>query len=222
MRATSAMAVDGGGAIYVADAIAGRIWIRWPEGALLRSFRIAAQRAPHGPFNFCVTADGTIVVPDEVGGRIQAFSPTGQLKVSWKIPAPSGNQLAAPLAVSSSGFDDFIYVADATSGRIYKYTYRGEQESVWDAPVDSPGSLRALGVSRDRLFALRGTNTNAQIELWSLDGRRILTDTLGGLLATSTQASSTQTNLLLAVAPENQLFILDAAKPRVLGFRLRK
>src|SRR3954469_23961866 len=92
MRTTSALAVDGGGAIYVADAVAGRIWIHWPEGALLRSFRIAAQRATHSSFNFCITADGTIVVPDESGSRIQAFSSNGQLKAAWKLPAASGNQ----------------------------------------------------------------------------------------------------------------------------------
>jgi hypothetical protein len=212
MRTATALAIDSGGGIYVADATTGRVWIHWPEGELLRNFRITPQRAANGVFGFCVTADGTIVVPDAAGARVQAFSPGGQLKISWKIP-PSTNNQAAPIAVSSSGFDDFVYVADATSGRIYKFTNHGQQEAVWEPPADSTGALRAIAVSRNHVFVLRGTKP--QMEIWDVDGKRMGVDTLGGLLDASSK------NLPLAATPDEQVFVLDTAKSRVLRFQLR-
>jgi streptogramin lyase len=213
MRATSALAIDSGGAIYVADAAGGRIWIHWPEGQLLRNFRIPAERAAKGAFGFCVTADGTIVVPDTAGARVQAFSPGGQLKIAWKIPPASSNQ-SAPISVSSSGFDDFVYVADAASGRIYIFTNRGEQQAAWEPPSDASGPLRAIGVSKSHVYALRGGKP--QLEIWTPDGKRAGVDALSSLVSASPKPLS------LAVTPDDQVFILDAATTRVLRWRLRQ
>ena len=85
-RAASAVAVDSGGAIYVGDARGGRVWIHFPDGDLLRNFRIARQRADDALLAFCVTADGRIVVPDADGGRIQVYTPAGRLQSAWTLP----------------------------------------------------------------------------------------------------------------------------------------
>ena len=73
------IAVDSGGAIYVADARAGLIRVFFPEGDLLRVIRVAPQRQFEGPFIFSTGADGQIFVPDPAGGRVQVFSPRGPL-----------------------------------------------------------------------------------------------------------------------------------------------
>ena len=176
MRTASAVAVDSGGAIYVADARGGRVWIHFPDGDLLRNFRIAPQRAGDASFGFCVTADGTIVVPDPDGGRIQAFAPSGQLVSAWKLPPSAAGKVARPIGIAT-GLDEFIYIADAASGRIEKYTSRGAQVALWEPPGDAVGPLRAIAISRNHVFAVRGATP--QLEVWTFDGQRVLLDTFG-------------------------------------------
>jgi len=213
VRSASSIAVDSGGAIYIADARAGRISIHFPDGDLLRNFRVAPQRNGDGPFGFSVAADGTVFVPDPDGGRIQAFRPNGRLERVWRLPPASTGGPARPVAVAAS-LDEFVYVGDARTGRIVKYTRQGAQVAVWDAPSDAPAPLRGMAVSRSHLFVLRGATP--QLEVWTLDGQRILTDTLGSRLDASPSAS-----LFLAVTRDEQVFLLDPAQPRVLHFRLR-
>ena len=216
VRGASSIAVDSGGAIYVADVRVGRISIYFPDGDLLRNFRVAPQRGDAGLFGFCVTADGTVFVPDPDGGGVQAFRPNGRLERVWRLPPGSTGEPARPVAVAA-GLDEFVYVGDAKTGRIVKYTHQGAQVAVWDAPDGAAAPLQAIAVSRSHLFALRGaTPQPPQLEVWKLDGQRILTDSLGSRLDAS--ASGT---LYLAASHDEQVFLLDPAQPRVLHFRLR-
>jgi streptogramin lyase len=212
VRGATAIAVDSGGAIYVADARSGRLWIHFPEGDLLRNFRIAPQRGADSSFAFCVTADGMIVVPDPDGGRIQAFLPTGRLASSWKLP-PSGDKPSRPVAIAA-GVDDSVYIADSASGRIARYSNRGAQEAIWDAPADATGTLRGIAVSRDHVFALRGAKP--ELEIWTFDGKRLLTESFGSHLDAASASS-----LYFAVSRDEQVFLLDPMGQRVLRFRLR-
>lgn len=212
VRSAAALAVDSGGAIYVADARAGRVWIHFPDGDLLRNFRVTPQRGADASFGFCVTADGTVMVPDPDGGRIQAFRSSGRLESVWRLPPASTGKAARPVAVAA-GLDEFVYVADGATGRIFKYTNRGAQVAVWDPPADAAAPLRAVAVSRNHLFALRGAKP--QLEVWTLDGQRVLTDTLGNRFDAAPSPS-----LYLAVSRDEQVFLLDPAQARVLHFRL--
>ena len=211
-RTASALAVDSGGAIYIADARGGRLWIHFPEGDLLRNFRIAPQRSVDASFGFCVTADGTIIVPDPDGGRIQAFTPAGRLQSVWKLP-PAAGKPARPVA-AAAGLDEFVYIADSATGRIAKYTSRGAQVALWDPPADAAGPLRGIAISRNYVFALRGIKP--QLEVWTFDGQRVLTDAFGGRFDAASPGS-----LYFAVSHDEQVFLLDAVRLRVLRFRLR-
>jgi streptogramin lyase len=212
VRAASALAVDSGGAIYVADARNGRVWIHFPDGDLLRNFRITRQRADDALLGFCVTAEGRIVVPDANGGRIQVYTPAGRLQSAWAMP-PEAGKPARPVAVGA-GLDEFVYIADAASGRIAKYTNRGAQVALWDAPTDAGAPLRGIAVSRNHVFALRGERP--RLEVWSFDGQRVLTDSFGGRLEGAPAAS-----LYLAVSRDEQVFVLHSARARVMRFRLK-
>jgi DNA-binding beta-propeller fold protein YncE len=212
VRAASAVAVDSGGAIYVGDARGGRVWIHFPDGDLLRNFRIARQSEGEALLGFCVTADGGIVVPDADGGRIQVYTPAGRLQSAWPLPKAEG-QPARPVAVAA-GLDEFVYIADSASSRIAKYTNRGAQVALWDAPSDASEPLRGIAVSRDHVFALRGAKP--RLEVWTFDGQHVLTDTFGGRFDAAPPAS-----LYFAVSRDEQVFVLDPAGARVLRFRLR-
>jgi streptogramin lyase len=212
VRGASAVAVDSGGAIYVGDARDGRVWIHFPDGDLLRNFRIARQSAGDALLGFCVTADGRIVVPDADGGRVQVYTPRARLERAWALP-PAEGRPARPVA-AAAGLDDFVYIADAASGRIAKYTSRGAQVALWDAPADASEPLRGIAVSRDHVFALRGAKP--RLEVWTFEGRHVLTDSFGGRFDAALPAS-----LYFAVSRDEQVFVLDPARARVLRFRLR-
>jgi len=210
IRGAAGIAVDSGGAIYVADARAGRIQVFFPEGDLLRVIRIVPQRLFDGPFIFSIAADGQLFVPDPAGGRIQVFSPRGPLLRSWRVSAAPAAGQAHPVA-AVAGPDGFVYVGDAVAGRIVKFSRDGERIAVWN---DSANAGRALGlaVSEDHLFVLRGGSP--RLEVWTLDGHQELTDDLGGRLGEQQDAAS------LALVPGGELLVLDAATPRVLRFRI--
>ena len=78
----------------------------------------------------------------------------------------------------AAGLDDFVYIADAASGRIAKYTNRGAQVALWDAPAGASEPLRGIAVSRNHVLALRGAKP--RLEVWTFEGRHVLTDTFGG------------------------------------------
>jgi hypothetical protein len=213
VRSASALAVDSGDAIYVADARGGRVWIHFPEGDLLRNFRVTPQRVADAFSGFCVTADGRIVLPDPDGGRVQVFTPAGRLEGVWKLPSSPAGRPARPVAVAG-GLDEFVYIADSASGRIAKYTSRGAQVALWDSPADAASApLRGIAVSRNHVFALRGAKP--QLEVWTFDGVRVLTDAFGNRLDAAPSAA-----LYFAVSRDEQVFVLDPGRQRVLRFRL--
>jgi hypothetical protein len=126
----------------------------------------------------------------------------------------------------AAGLNEFVYVGDARTGRIIKYTSRGAQVAVWEAPADAAAPLQGLAVSRNHLFGLRGAPPKAsQLEVWTLDGQRVLTEPLGNRLsakpAEPSATSASSTTLYLAASRDEQVFVLDSAYPRVLHFRLR-
>jgi hypothetical protein len=209
VRSASAIALDSGGGIYVADLHVGMVRLFFPEGDFLRSFRVPSQRGYSGPFAFTVDADGKVFVPDPEGGRIQSLSSRGALEKEWKLPAKVGGQPARPVVVVAA--DGFIYVADAGSGRILKYA--GETlVSTWGETAGA-GSLLSMAVSPKYLFVLR--NAAPRLEVWTLGGQLKLKDNLGGRLDVPPASRAS-----LAVTPQDELIVLDPAVPRVLRFRI--
>ena len=212
VRTASALAVDSGGAIYLADARNGRVWIHFPDGDLLRNFRVTAQRTAAGAFGFCVTAEGRIVVPDPNGGRVQVYTAAGRLESAWAMPSSAGKP-ARPIA-AAAGLDEFVYIADAASGRIAKYTHRGAQVALWEPLADADAPLRGIAVSRNHVFALRGQKP--QLEAWTFEGQRVLTDAFGGRFDAEPPAW-----LYFAVSRDEQVFVLDSGRAKVMRFRLK-
>jgi hypothetical protein len=212
VRTAAALAVDSGGAIYVADVRGGRVWIHYPEGDVLRNFRIASQRSADPAFTFCITSEGLIIVPDPDGERLQAFNATGRLENIWRVRQWLGGEPARPTA-AAVGPDDFVYVADSAAPRIAKFTGRGELVTVSQTPDGATGPLRGLGVSRNRVFVLRGVRP--QLDIWSFDGKHLATLDFG-----NHQDDVSAASIYFAVSPDEQIFVLDPARQRVLRFRL--
>ncbi len=209
-RTADAIAVDSGGAIYVANSRFGSMQLFFPEGDPLRALRFAPQHNSEAPFVFSIDADGKIYVPDAAGARVEVFSRHGQILRIWRILPVAGEKAAHPFAAVAD--NDAVYVGDAAGGRILKFTHDGVQSAGFKPP-DSADASRLLGLAAGakHVFALRGFPL--QLEVWSEDGHRELTDTLGGRLSAIKSAA------YLAADAAGDLILLDPEARRVLHFR---
>lgn len=215
IASASAVAVDAGGGIYVADLRAGEIHVFFPEGDPLRLFHVKQQPRFEGPFVFSVDSNGSIYVPDSAGGGIQVLSSNGRLLRSWKISPLPGIPQPRPVA-AVAGPDGFLYVGEGPSGSVIKFRPTGERVSVWSDSAGA-GPLLGLAVSEDHVFVLRGGSP--RLTVWTLDGKQELTDDLGARLGPSPDGASPEDEWL-AAAPGGELLLLDASAARVLRFQV--
>ncbi len=210
-RTADAIAVDSGGAIYVANSRAGAIQVFFPEGDPLRALRIAPQRNSEGPFVFSIDANGRIYVPDPAGARVQVFNSRGQLLKIWRILPDVSEKAAHPFAAVAD-HDGSVYVGDAAGGRILKFARDGVQTAGFKSPDSADHShLLSLAAATKHVFVLRGFPL--RLEVWSEDGRRELIDTLGDRL------SGVESAAYLAADAAGNLIVLDPEARRVLRFR---
>jgi hypothetical protein len=211
-RRASAVAVDSGGGIYIANATLGEMRIFFPEGDFLRTFSIPPQRNLEGPLSFGIADDGTVYFPDAAGGRILALSSMGKLERSWRVPPAAAGKLAKP-TITTVGPDGFLYVGDSTGNRVLKFTREGMLVTSWDDSADGPAPLLGLAISSNAVFMLRGASP--RIVVWTLDGQRRLADNLGGRLDAAPANSGS-----MVVDAAQELIVLDPGTPRVLRFRI--
>ena len=209
----SGIAVDSGGAIYIADAQRGEILIFFPDGTFLRSMRIAPQRHYSGPLGISVDEDGHLYVPDPAGSRVVKFDGHGRVMKSWKVPrnAPSADE--RPMAIATTQ-DGTAFVAYPKTGRIEKYSSDGSWATSWmtvEIDAAAPGPISGFAVAGQFVFTFIAMPS--RIRVWTLDGQHKLDDNLGGYLD---GVAAPQ----IAVTPAGELLVLDPASPRVYRFRI--
>jgi DNA-binding beta-propeller fold protein YncE len=212
VRRASGIAVDSGGGIYIAEAGTGEIHVYFPEGDFLRTIRIPPQRNLLVPLSFSIATDGAVILPDAAGGRVEILSSKGAVERVWRVPPAQVAKLSKPTAAVAAP-DGFIYVGDSESNRILKYTREGMLVTAWDDSTDDPAPLLGLAVSSQYVFMLRGANP--RLVVWTLDGKRRLSDNLDGRLDAAPRDAGN-----LAINLGNELVVLDPSGPRVLRFRI--
>jgi len=209
----SGIAVDSGGAIYVADAERGNVLIFFPDGTFLRSIRITPQRHFSAPLGISVDDQGNLYVPDPVGSRIVKFDARGRLAKSWKVPQNAASPDERPVAVVAAQ-GGTTFVAYPKTGRIEKYSSDGSWITAWNTAgndVPTTGTLTGLAVGGQYVFTFSATPP--RIRVWTLDGQHKLDDNLGGYLDSVAAPQ-------IAVTPSAELLVLDTASPRVYRFRI--
>jgi hypothetical protein len=209
----SGIAVDSGGAIYIADVERGNILIFFPDGSFLRSMRIAPQRHFSGPLGIGVDDQGNLYVPGPAGSRIVKFDGRGRLAKSWKVPRNAASGDEKPLFVATSQ-DGSAFVAYPKTGRIEKYSSDGSWITSWIAVENgtaTPGAISGFAVAGQYVFTCSATQPRFRV--WTLDGQHKIDDNLGGYLD---GVAAPQ----LAVTPGAELLVLDPVSPRVFRFRI--
>jgi streptogramin lyase len=217
LHRASGIAVDSGGAIYVADAERGSVLIFFPDGTFYRARQAAAQPHFAGPLGISVDISGHLYVPDPAHSRITRFDPQGRLMKSWAVPKDATAD-ERPSAVGTVK-DDSVFVAFAKTGRIEKYSSDGAWIASWITTDNLAGvshSMAGFAVTDDFVFAL--IVSPPQIRVWTIDGQHKLDADLGEHLGT---ISAPATALQIAVTPRSELLVFDPTAPRVFRFRIR-
>ncbi len=213
VRHSSGIAVDSGGAIYLADAERGNIFIFFPDGSFLRTMSMPRQRHFSGSLGFSVDDQGNLYLPDPAGSRVMKFSSRGRLVKSWKVPKDAPALDDRPLAVASAQ-DGTVFVAYPKTGRIEKYSSEGSWIASWTATEnDAAASQTITGLGVGGQFVITASSSSPRVRVWTLDGQHKLDDDLGGRLD---GVAAPQ----IAVTPGAELLVLDPAAPRVFRFRM--
>jgi DNA-binding beta-propeller fold protein YncE len=214
VRHASGIAVDSGGAIYVADAERGNIFIFFPDGSFLRALHAAPQRHFPGPFAISVDAQGNLFVPDPAGSRIAKLDSRGRFTKSWaaiKNPAPDER----PFEVATSE-DGSVFVAYLNTGRIEKYSPSATLVTSWMAADNAAKQSRpvaAMAVGNGFIFTISAEPP--EIQVWTLDGQLKLSASLVEHLG-----PTPITNPQIAITPHSELLVFDPSVPRVFLFRM--
>jgi hypothetical protein len=215
LHQASGIAVDSGGAIYVADAERGTILIFFPDGTFFRELHTPPQPHLSSPLGIGVDITGHLYVPDAAHSRIAKFDPQGRLVKSWAVPKGAAAD-ERPSAVTPVG-DDSVFVYFAKTGRIEKYSSEGTWITSWSATDGLGGdshSITGFAVTDQSVFTM--TVSPPQIRVWALDGQHKLDAELGDHLGTPAPVSALQ----IAVTPHDELLVFDPAVPRVYRFRI--
>src|SRR6202171_6047844 len=209
----SGIAVDSGGAIYIADAERGNILIFFPDGTFLRSMRITPQRHFSGPLGISVDDQGNLYVPDPAGSRVVKFDGRGRLVKSWGVPRNASSTDELPTAFGTPQ-DGLAFVAYPRTGRIEKYSSDGSWITSWIAAENDAATSSAItGLAVAGQYVFTFGVMPPRFRVWTLDGQHKLDDNLGGYLD---RVAAPQ----IAVTPGAELLVLDPASTRVFRFRI--
>jgi DNA-binding beta-propeller fold protein YncE len=206
------IAVDSGGAIYVADAQRGVIFVYFPDGTFLHVMQSAPQPHFSGSMGIGVDQDGNVYVPDPARSRVIKFDSHQRLVKSWtapKTPAPGER----PTSVATAQ-DGSVLVAFFSTGRIEKYSSEGTWLASWlTSDSSSSESLTLSGFTAGDGYLFTMSAVSPRIHVWTLDGQRKIDGDLGEHVGA---VASPQ----IAVTPHSELLVFDPAAPRVYRFQM--
>lgn len=213
VRHAAGIAVDSGGAIYVADAQRGNILIFFPDGTFLQSWHSPVQRHFSGSLGIGTDEQGSLYMPDPAHARVLKYNNRGHLVKSWPAPQKALSADEQPSWVSVEP-DNTVFVAYFKTGRIEKFTSDGSWMTAWsaaNAPPGEPSPLSGFAVAGD--FAFTMAASSGEIRVWTLEGKLKLDADLGTSLG---KIAAPQ----LVVTPHEELLVYDPAAPKVFRFRL--
>jgi hypothetical protein len=213
LRHGSGIAVDRGGAIYVADAARRSVLIFFPNGTFLREARAPVHPGFSGPLGISVDFDGNLYVPDSAGARVLKLNSRGRpLKFSNTAPdAASAKERPSAVAAAPDGS---VFVAYAETGQVRKYSSDGSLIATWNAAEKRAGDSSAIsGIAVTDKYVFIASPAAPRIRVWTLNGEHKLDSDLGGRLD---GVSAPQ----IAVTPIAALLVFDPAAPRVYRFQM--
>jgi len=207
----AAIAVDRGNAIYVLDARYDALFIFLPNGDRLRRLRGAGGTVFRGPTDVAVDAEGIVYTAEPGGKRIRAFNPRGVLRRVFRHEAHDNGSAASPTRLAEA--PDGILYAAAPDGRVHVFPSRGAS-TWWELEPQLQPSLDAVAATDKAVFV--AGEACREVQAWSHSGTLLHTVAIPAGAAAAGQPAGP----CRLAATQNDLFVLDGARRRVLRFRL--
>jgi DNA-binding beta-propeller fold protein YncE len=214
MRRASGIAVDSGGAIYVADAQLGNIHVFFPDGSFFQTWHTAPQRHFSGALGMGIDDHGTLYAPDPAKSRILKLNNHGRLVKSWPAPQNPISPDERPSWVFAEP-DAAIFVAYFSTGRIEKFSSDGSEMTSWLAANTLSGESNPIsGFAATTEFVFTMAASSSEIRVWTVDGQHKFDADLGASLG---KIAAPQ----IVVTPHAELLVFDPSVPKVFRFRMR-
>lgn len=205
------IALDSGGAIYVAPYSGGQILVFLPDGERFRVLRSRSGPRFEGISSVCVDANGSIFISEFEAHRLRKLGPNGRPIAVWGRKNPGDTNIGR-LGPAALGPDGFLYVSDHDNSMILKMNQDLEPSKSWSVP-EAFRPVISLAASRQFVFA---AISGGRIAVWTPEGDLKHVDNLGGQIT----AQNTPPPFHLALGRSNELLVLDALRARVFRFRI--
>lgn len=213
LKHPESIAVDFEGVMYVTDPARAGVYIFLPDDEHHHEFHLKAKGNAENSIGIAVDDDGTIYVFDSNADKVLIYSERLRLEKSWS-PAPPGG--ARPHWYSMGlGYDRSLYFADPSVNRLVRFTADGQMLGTV-APSEDPKISDEFAVSRDYIFVMDANGT--MLHVWTIDGKPKLDFDLAPQLGR--ERGPAPAVAVSSVSSRKELFVLDAAKPRVLHYRV--
>ena len=147
----TAIAVDGGGQVYVSDEYTHRISIFDPSGGYLGKWGEHGNGLGEldGPAGMAFDGEGNLLISDHRNNRVQRFTTDGRFLSSFGTEGAGDGQFKLPWGVTVDRKGE-VYVADWRNDRIQRFTPDGEFISSYGTSGRGNGQFnRPSGVAVD-------------------------------------------------------------------------
>jgi hypothetical protein len=210
IRNPGGIAVDSGGAIYVAADSGKQIIVFLPDGARFRV--ISGKSIPfEGIRSICLDTGGNVFVSEFEGHRLRELDPMGRQIAFWGRKATRDLEFGR-LGPAALGSDGAFYVYDYDNSKILTLSPDLKFLSSWPVP-EKLLPVEGIAVSKKYLLTIAGPS---RLAIWTREGQLMLADDLGGRI----KGGDALPPVHLALVPPDQLLVLDVLGARVLRFRI--
>jgi len=175
-----AVAVDGGGRVYLMNYQANTVWQYTWSSAAGTYQQTATWPVAGNPGGFCVDDAGTLYVAETWGSRVRRFSPDGTELTQWGSGGSGNGQFNIPCGVVV-GSDGMVYVSDTGNNRIQQFVRTDGPPRTVTFLAGPGGALEGptvqvleQGTATAPVTAAPGPGS--QFSRWVLDGALFSTD----------------------------------------------
>ncbi len=217
----SSIAVDWGGAIYLADRHTGTIFVFMPDGQFLQTIRHAAGRPLQDPASLAVGSGGQLYILESSANQILKLDWMGRQLKAWGGKGSDPGEFDAPSKVALSE-DGFLYVADTGNHRVQKFSRDGDFVAQWPLPA-SISTGRADGdpeysIAASNKLVVASESGYGQVVFWTFDGQPKAG--VNDLLVRATSLPPLFQDVALTTKGDLLLLNSTGTVPRILRFRV--